>query len=347
MGEDRNPVRLVTSPSVRWSKSVETLCLRPSCASLRSSGAARDARPRRPTIAPSSHRSQNLGLGRREADQCVTHVRSGVVAILVQASAHCWVRQSDFCRSNTVIVTGVEGVLVVDPGVTGAELSGLCQDLTALALTPTMGFSTHPHWDHMLWARDLGDVPRWATPRAAAHARSRLEDARAKAGRLAPGNESELIGQLIALPGGAGTLAWAGPLVEILAHDGHAPGHAALYLPGEGVLIAGDMLSDVEVPLLDLKSGALDPLSDYERGLAKLEHVQKRGCRVVIPGHGHIATGDDVATRFSQDRSYLHALRHPQAVHDPRLDPNATYGADWLIPEHNAQHAWCLDRLSP
>lgn len=251
-------------------------------------------------------------------------------------------RQSSFCQSNTAIVTGEKDVLVVDPGVTRAEITALVQELKVLGLTPTMGFSTHPHWDHMLWARELGDVPRWATPRAAEHAQAHVEDARAKAGRLAPGNQPELIGQLIALPVGAVTLGWAEPLVEVLEHDGHAPGHAALYLPGDGVLIAGDMLSDVEVPLLDLKSGAHDPLSDYERGLTKLEQVQERGCGVVIPGHGAVATGEEVATRFLQDQSYLHALRLPHPVHDPRLDPDATYGADWLIPEHNEQRAWCL-----
>lgn len=263
--------------------------------------------------------------------------------ILVQVSAHCWVRQSQFCQSNTVIVAGEEDVLVVDPGVTGAELTALSQELRAVGLRPTMGFSTHPHWDHMLWARDLGDGPRLATQRAAEHAHAQLEDARAKAARLAPGNEPELIGRLAAMPAGAETVEWAGPLIEVLEHDGHAPGHAALFLPGDGVLVAGDMLSDVEIPLLDLKTGVPDPLRDYERGLTRLEQVQGRGCRVAIPGHGAVAKGGEVATRFAQDRSYLHALRRPGPVHDPRLDPDATYGPDWLIPEHNAQRAWCLD----
>jgi glyoxylase-like metal-dependent hydrolase (beta-lactamase superfamily II) len=265
-----------------------------------------------------------------------------LVAVMVQVSAHCWVRQSEFCQSNSVIVTGDEGVLAVDPGVTGAELTMLSQELRALGLNPTLGFTTHPHWDHMLWARHLGQAPRWATARAVDHAHAHVADARAKATRLAPGNETELIGQLTALPVGTDTLEWAGPVVEILEHNGHAPGHAALYLPGDGVLIAGDMLSDVEVPLLDLKSGAPDPLSDYEEGLTRLEHVQGRGCRVVIPGHGAVGTGEDIGTRFVQDWSYLQALRRTDPVHDPRLDPDTTYGPDWLIPEHNAQRAWCL-----
>lgn len=270
-----------------------------------------------------------------------------VVAVLEQVSAHCWVRQSGFCRSNTVVVAGEEGALVVDPGVTGAELAGLVQDLRGMGLTPALGFCTHPHWDHMLWARDLGDGPRWATPRAVTHARAHLDDARTKAGRLAPGHDPELVGLLTPLPGGTAVLDWAGPRVEILEHDAHAPGHAALHLPDDHVLVAGDMLSDVEVPLLDLKSGAPDPLRDYEAGLTTLEHVLQRGCRVVVPGHGAVATGAEVVTRFAQDRSYLHALRRPGPIRDHRLDPHATYGADWLIPEHDAQHGWCLRSPPP
>ena len=262
----------------------------------------------------------------------------------MQVSAHCWVSQSEFCRSNAVAVTGDEGVLLVDPGVTVTELGVLSQGLTARGLTPTLGFCTHPHWDHMLWSRELGDVPRWATPRAAEHAEAHLEEVRAEAARLAPGIEPRLIGRLTALPVAGTTLGWAGPRVEVVEHDGHAPGHAALFLPDDGVLIAGDMLSDVEVPLLDLDSGAPDPLRDYESGLARLEAVHQRGCRVLVPGHGGVATGADVAARFLQDRAYLDALRRPEPVHDPRLDPDATYGPDWLIPEHLAQHAWCLGR---
>lgn len=265
-----------------------------------------------------------------------------MVLVLAQVSAHCWVRQSSFCRSNTVIVTGKDDVLVVDPGVTGPELAMLVDECRAGDLIPTVGFSTHPHWDHMLWGHGLGDGPRWATQRAVAHAGEHLEDAREKAGRLAPGNDPELIGRLTALPVDADAVPWGGPAVGVLEHDGHAPGHAALYLPGDGVLIAGDMLSDVEVPLLDLESGAPDPLDDYEQGLTRLEHVLERGCRVVIPGHGAVGTGRDVASRFAQDQSYLRALRRPDPVHDPRLDPDATYGPDWLIPEHHEQRAWCL-----
>ena len=102
-------------------------------------------------------------MGRRRLAECADHGGRVVVVMLEQVSAHCWVRQSGFCRSNTVVVAGEEGALVVDPGVTGAELGKLVEEREELGLTPTMGFSTHPHWDHMLWVRGLGDGPRWAT----------------------------------------------------------------------------------------------------------------------------------------------------------------------------------------
>ncbi len=67
----------------------------------------------------------------------------------------------------------------------------------------------------------------------------------------------------------------------------------------------------------------------------------------MVPGHGAVATGEEVAARFRQDRSYLHSLRRPDPVPDPRLDPDASYGPDWLIPEHLAQHARCLGQATP
>jgi glyoxylase-like metal-dependent hydrolase (beta-lactamase superfamily II) len=262
--------------------------------------------------------------------------------VLERVSEHCWVRQSTFCRSNTVVVRGDAGVLLVDPGVTGAEVGALAEALRGLGPPPVLGFSTHPHWDHMLWSRELGDVPRVATVDAVAHARDSLLDAREKAGRLAPGSDLALVGVLDPLPEGVDSLDWAGPEVHVLEHRGHAPGHAALFVPADGVLIAGDMLSDVEVPLLDLKSGAADPLSDYEHGLDVLEQVLDAGCRVLVPGHGAVARDEEVRSRFEVDRMYLDAVGRSSPVRDPRLDPRASYGPEWLIPEHEAQRDWCL-----
>lgn len=37
----------------------------------------------------------------------------------------------------------------------------------------------------------------------------------------------------------------------MLERRAHAPGHAALLMAGPGVLVAGDMVSDLEIPVPD------------------------------------------------------------------------------------------------
>jgi hypothetical protein len=49
-------------------------------------------------------------------------------------------------------------------------------DLSDSGQTVVAGFSTHPHWDHLLWHARLGAAPRYGTARCAATARDRLSD---------------------------------------------------------------------------------------------------------------------------------------------------------------------------
>ncbi|HET7018905.1 MAG TPA: MBL fold metallo-hydrolase [Streptosporangiaceae bacterium] len=120
----------------------------------------------------------------------------------------------------------------------------------------------------------------------------------------------------------------------IVEHQGHAPGHAALLIEESGVLVAGDMLSDVLIPLLDLNATA-DPIEGYLAALRLIEGVSG-DVDVLIPGHGSVGGADQVQVRIEQDRAYVHALRDAQVVSDPRLGPSATYG-DWLPGVHDGQ----------
>jgi hypothetical protein len=65
----------------------------------------------------------------------------------------------------------------------------LANDLSDSGQTVVAGFSTHPHWDHLLWHARLGAAPRYGTARCAATVRVRLSDARGKAriAELIPG----------------------------------------------------------------------------------------------------------------------------------------------------------------
>ena len=254
--------------------------------------------------------------------------------MLRQVAEGVLIHESEFCQSNAVVVHGRAGVLLIDPGVHGYEMAALADDISKLGQPVVAGFSTHPHWDHLLWHARLGTAPRYGTARCAATARDRLSDAREKAlvAELIP---LDLLGLITALPAETEQIPWDGPQVRIIEHQAHAPGHAALLIEERGVLVAGDMLSDVEIPMLDFKDTA-DPVEDYLAALRLLEGAAG-DVDVLVPGHGSVGGADQVQPRIDQDRAYVHALRDARDPSDRRVGPSATYGKDWLPGVHARQ----------
>jgi hydroxyacylglutathione hydrolase len=235
---------------------------------------------------------------------------------------------SELYMTTTTVVVGSGGrCLVIDPAITPADLAAMAAELAARGLNPAAGWSTHPHWDHVLWARELGEVPRFAVPRAAAAATARRAELIGEVEREAPGHDPALVGRLTALEPGADRVPWDGPQAWVIAHDGHAPGHGAVFLPEGGVLVAGDMCSDIEVPLLDRDTP--DPVGDYRAGLDRLAALT--GVRLVVPGHGHVGHAAEFGRRVAADHRYLDALQSGAPGEDPRLTQ------DWLRDEHERQ----------
>jgi len=262
--------------------------------------------------------------------------------VLRQVAEGVLIHESEFCQSNAVVVQGRAGVLLIDPGVQGDEMATLANDLSDSGQTVVAGFSTHPHWDHLLWHARLGTAPRYGTARCAATARAQLSDAHWKA-RIAqwiPPDIAEqvpldLLGLITGLPAETARIPWDGPQVRIIEHQAHAPGHAALLIEERGVLVAGDMLSDVLIPMLDLNDTA-DPIEDYLAALRLLEGVAG-DVDVIVPGHGSVGGPDQVHARIDQDRAYAHALRDAGVPGDPRVGPSDTFGKDWLPGVHERQ----------
>jgi glyoxylase-like metal-dependent hydrolase (beta-lactamase superfamily II) len=230
--------------------------------------------------------------------------------VLNQVAEGVWVRQSAWVWSNAIVVRGEGGLVLVDPGIDGSELNQLADDLDRLDIPVVAGFSTHPHWDHLLWHSRFGDVPRYATS-AGAHAASEArERAQTMAAESASGIPLELIGLVTPLPADG-----AGVPGEIIEHEAHAVGHAAILLADRGVLLAGDMLSNVLIPLLDPRRP--DQVDAYEKALERLGEAA-RHVDVLVPGHGAVAEGPEVAARFAADRAYLEALRRGEDPVDAR-----------------------------
>ena len=273
--------------------------------------------------------------------------------MLRQVAEGVLVHESEFCQSNAVVVHGRAGVLLIDPGVLDSEMEALASELSDAGQDVVAAFSTHPHWDHLLWHPSLGTAPRYGTARCAATAAAQLPDARAKA-RVAetmiPPDIAErvpldLLGLIAGLPAATAQIPWDGPRVRIIEHQAHAAGHAALLIEERGVLVAGDMLSDVLIPMLNL-NGTADPVGDYLTALGRLEGVAG-DVEVLIPGHGSVGGADQVQARIDQDRAYVHALRDGRVPGDSRIGPSAAHGWEWVSDVHEGQLQRLAQRSGP
>jgi hydroxyacylglutathione hydrolase len=103
-----------------------------------------------------------------------------------------------------------------------------------------------------------------------------------------------------------------------------------VFLPDCGVLIAGDMCSDIEIPLLD--TVATDPLGDYRTGVERLAAVP--GVRQVVPGHGHVGDAAEFRSRLALDAAYLDTVGRGEPFDDPRLTAQSP---EWMRTVHEEQ----------
>lgn len=256
--------------------------------------------------------------------------------MLTEVANGVWVRQSEWVWTNSIVVRGDDGLILIDPGIHGSELDQLADDLDHLDIPVVAGFSTHPHWDHLLWHPRFGDVPRYATRANAQLASEARERAQAMAAETAPDIPLDLVALLTPLPADGGPIPG-----EIVEHQAHAIGHAAILLSDRNVLLAGDMFSDALIPLFDPRQD--DQLSAYETALDRVGQAASQ-VDVLIPGHGSVAKGPEIAARVAADRAYIEALRRGEDPVDSRLE-----SAEWLAGPHqsNLERARAVSRAQP
>jgi glyoxylase-like metal-dependent hydrolase (beta-lactamase superfamily II) len=240
-----------------------------------------------------------------------------------------WVATSRrYATTSTVLLDGHGGAVVVDPAWDPDELAAIPADLTELGVACVAGLATHEHYDHVMWHPDLGDVPRWATGGTVDHLARDRDTLLAPLAQYLTPDLIALAGRLAPLPDGS--LPWSGPSARCVVHDAHAPAHLAVLVEESGVLIAGDMLSDVELPMPAREDETLDT---YLAGLDLLrEYVA--ASRLLIPGHG--TPTDRPLARLDADVRYLDDLLTGRASTDPRLRD----------PENAALHQANVDRAA-
>lgn len=229
------------------------------------------------------------------------------------------VRQSRCYRMNSVVLARDGHALVFDPGVLPSEMREIADRVGALAprFENVAVVFTHPHWDHVL-GRDWFPA---ATTLAHVGFADELErdeqriDAEAKKWIESEGESwpraFRAFAPSLAVRGTARVE--LGPF-ELVAHEvpGHCASQIALHLPAEGLLVAGDTLSDIEIPWLD------GPPWIHRRSLTALHWIfEQEDVRFLVPGHGSVAMGRvEGYRRVLRDLDYLVHLE--QKVGDAR-----------------------------
>ena len=197
---------------------------------------------------------------------------------------------------------------LIDSPVLPGELEMLPAVLEQARFPPLSGLlATHADWDHLLGplafpGAVLGcaesSARRLAAGPGAAQRELRSFDERLYIERPRPlslGAPQEL-----PVPG---HLEIGGHELELHPADGHTVDGMAIWAPWTGVLVVGDYLSSVEIPMLSPGGGRVAYLATLQRLRPLVELAEH-----VVPGHGPILDSAAALKILEQDLAYLEAL---------------------------------------
>ncbi len=207
---------------------------------------------------------------------------------------------------------GAAEAFVVDSPILPAELEALPALLEQVGWPCSGLLATHGDWDHLLGRLAFPDASLGCAETTAA----RLTGTPGEAARdLRSFDEEHYVerpaplglGQLQALPV-PGRLEIGGGELELHPTEGHTSDGMALWVPWASVLLCGDYLSPVEIPIL-AESGSR---SAYRATLERLRPLVERADHVV-PGHGPVVDGVRAAALLREDLAYLESGELPLA----------------------------------
>jgi glyoxylase-like metal-dependent hydrolase (beta-lactamase superfamily II) len=214
---------------------------------------------------------------------------------------------SNIWQTNCVVIRGGDECFVVDSPVLPDELEALPSLLEQSGFSLSGLLATHADWDHLLG--------RLAFPGAAlgcaetTAARLRAEPGQAQR-ELRAFDEAHYIkrarpltlGSVQALPV-PGQCEIGPHEVGLLAAEGHTADGMAIHVPWAQILICGDYLSEVEIPVLG-EGGSPEA---YAATLERLRPLVAQA-QFVVSGHGPVLGSEQALSVLDEDLAYLEAL---------------------------------------
>ncbi len=226
-------------------------------------------------------------------------------------------------QTNCTLVRGAGGepgaeAFVIDSPVYPDELEVLPAVMEQAGFAPIGLLSTHADWDHLLGRLALPQSALGCAETTAA--RLAAEPGRAQRalrdfddGHYVTRSRPLTLGSVQALPV-PGRCGLGAAELELHPAGGHTADGMAVNVPWAGVLVVGDYLSTVEIPLL----GRDGSVGEYRATLERLRALLT-AAEHVVPGHGPVLSGAQALDVLEVDADYLQRL--------------VTQGASAVLPE--------------
>jgi len=206
----------------------------------------------------------------------------------------------------TLVRSGAEA-FVIDSPVFPDELEVLPAIAQQAAFPVAGALATHADWDHLLARYAFPEAPLGCAETTAARLIAHPGEAQ-RALRAFDDEHYVERPSPLSLPG-AQSLPVPGHCgigeqeLELHPADGHTEDGMAVWIPWARVLVAGDYLSPVEIPMVSEGGSATAYLATLDRLEALVEQADH-----VVPGHGQPIDGTRAAAILREDRAYVRAL---------------------------------------
>ncbi len=237
----------------------------------------------------------------------------------------------------TAVRAGAEGFLIDSP-VYPDELDAVPCVLEQAGFPVSGLLCTHADWDHLLARSAFPEVALGAAESSARRLEREPDEAQRRLRDFDQEHYVEdrrplVLGGVQALPApGRLALGEQGAELELHAATGHTADGTAYLMPWLRLLVCGDYLSPVEIPMISEGGSA----ETYLETLARLETLLAEAL-TVIPGHGAPLKPEDALRVLAEDRAYLIALQRDGAR--APLPPGRRSATQRQIHERNARSA--------
>jgi glyoxylase-like metal-dependent hydrolase (beta-lactamase superfamily II) len=214
---------------------------------------------------------------------------------------------SSLWQTNAVAIRDGEEAMLVDSPIFPDELEMLPEMLRQSGFEPAGLLATHGDWDHLLARLAFPEAPLGVAESTGLRLRGEPGVAQRK---LRDADNSYYVkrerplslGSYQALPV-PGKLEVGGQELELYPAEGHTDDGMILFARWCGLLVCGDYLSDVEIPLIAQAGSS----ADYRDTLARLRPLVER-VETVVPGHGSPHDRDAALRLLEEDLAYLDGL---------------------------------------